>query len=77
MLIENAAALESVDLSGARVIGLTAGASTPDVLVQQVIGYLRGVGFEDYEEYDHVEETIVFSAPRTLERDMIAKGMAV
>ena len=65
------------DLSRAEAIGITAGASTPDVLVQQVIDQLNQLGFHTLENYDHVEETIHFSVPHHFRRDLEAKGIPV
>ena len=46
--------------------GVTAGASAPEVLVQQVVERLRQICHQDPEELDGVEENIVFSMPRDL-----------
>lgn len=46
--------------------GITAGASAPEVLVQQVVARLREISNQDPEELDGVEENIVFSMPRDL-----------
>ncbi|MDX8403111.1 MAG: 4-hydroxy-3-methylbut-2-enyl diphosphate reductase [Mariprofundaceae bacterium] len=47
-------------------IGITAGASAPEVLVQQVIEYLRDQGCDDVEVSKVVEENITFSLPEEL-----------
>ena len=46
--------------------GVTAGASAPEVLVQQVVEYLKSLSSEAPVEVDGVEENIVFSVPREL-----------
>ncbi|MXZ32482.1 MAG: 4-hydroxy-3-methylbut-2-enyl diphosphate reductase, partial [Gammaproteobacteria bacterium] len=43
-LIDSAAAIDSAWLEGKKSIGVTAGASAPESLVQEVISYLRGRG---------------------------------
>ena len=53
-------------LEGVSNIGVTAGASAPDVLVQQVIQHLRDSGAADVNELDGREENIVFSMPKEL-----------
>ena len=53
-------------LSGARIVGLTAGASAPETLVQQVVTRLREWGAVISEEYAGNEERVVFSLPRDL-----------
>ena len=49
-------------------IGVTAGASAPDVLVQQVVARLEEICHEEPEELKGVEEHIVFSVPKELRR---------
>ena len=46
--------------------GVTAGASAPEVLVQQVVDRLREICHQEPEELEGVEENIVFSMPRDL-----------
>ena len=48
--------------------GVTAGASAPEVLVQQVVQRLRQICQQDPEELKGVEENIVFSMPKELRR---------
>lgn len=64
--------IDSVDdindqwLDGKSRIGITAGASAPEVLVQQVVNRLRNLVSLDPVELDGVEENIVFAMPREL-----------
>jgi 4-hydroxy-3-methylbut-2-en-1-yl diphosphate reductase len=51
---------------GRRVVGLTAGASAPDILVQQVIARLRELGAVSIRKNPGVEETVHFPLPRGL-----------
>ncbi|HED19238.1 MAG TPA: 4-hydroxy-3-methylbut-2-enyl diphosphate reductase, partial [Gammaproteobacteria bacterium] len=53
-------------LEGKEWIGVTAGASAPEILVQQVIERLRGWGAAGVEEQAGCEETITFALPRKL-----------
>jgi 4-hydroxy-3-methylbut-2-en-1-yl diphosphate reductase len=46
--------------------GITAGASAPEILVQQVVDRLREICHQEPEELEGVEENIVFSMPRDL-----------
>ena len=62
-LIEDAAQLEMGWLAGVRSIGLTAGASAPDVLVQEVIDTLSSLGPVRLSEERTREETVRFSLP--------------
>ena len=65
-MIDNAADLQREWVSGKRAIGITAGASAPEVLVQKVIARLKQLGAEDVRELDGAVETIVFPLPKGL-----------
>ncbi|MES2917306.1 MAG: 4-hydroxy-3-methylbut-2-enyl diphosphate reductase [Pseudomonadota bacterium] len=65
-LIDNADQIDQAWLAGARVVGLTAGASAPEVLIQAVIARLREWGGEVPVELEGRPEHIVFSMPREL-----------
>jgi 4-hydroxy-3-methylbut-2-enyl diphosphate reductase len=62
-LIEDASELELGWLAGVGSIGLTAGASAPDVLVQEVIDNLRSLGPVRLSEERTREETVRFALP--------------
>jgi 4-hydroxy-3-methylbut-2-enyl diphosphate reductase len=53
-------------LEGKRRVGLTAGASAPDILVQQVITRLKSLGAVSVRKMDGVEETVHFPLPKGL-----------
>ncbi|MGH8529403.1 MAG: 4-hydroxy-3-methylbut-2-enyl diphosphate reductase [Nevskiales bacterium] len=55
-------------LTGKQRVGVTAGASAPEILVQQVIARLKQLGGELVEELKGREENITFSLPRALQR---------
>ncbi len=65
-LIDGASDIRDDWLSGISRVGVTAGASAPEVLVQQVVQRLREAGAEVASEADGVEETITFAIPRAL-----------
>jgi 4-hydroxy-3-methylbut-2-enyl diphosphate reductase len=66
-LVGRASEIEIASLSGVRRLGITAGASAPEILVREVIDFL-GKYFEVTErEADGVEERMVFKLPRGLE----------
>ncbi|BEM60991.1 TPA: 4-hydroxy-3-methylbut-2-enyl diphosphate reductase [Serratia marcescens] len=69
-LIDSAADIQEGWLSGARHIGVTAGASAPDVLVQEVISRLKALGGMDVHEISGREENIVFEVPKELRVDV-------
>lgn len=65
-LIDNAEGLNQHWLVGKQNIGVTAGASAPEILVQQVVERLKEWGGGLVEELSGQEETIVFSLPKAL-----------
>ncbi len=62
-LIDSAAAIDSAWLEGKKSIGVTAGASAPESLVEEVIAWLRDRGECRVQELDGVREDITFSMP--------------
>jgi len=66
-LIATAAEIQCEWLDGCTRIGVTAGASTPEILVQQVVDELRNQGFLRTEEIELIEENVHFPLPAPLE----------
>lgn len=60
-------------LSGIDVVGVTAGASAPEVLVQEVINQLKTWGGHTVQENKGIEEKVVFSLPKELKKHMDAR----
>ena len=58
---------------GRQAVGVTAGASAPELLVQQVVQQLRAWGGESPQEIRGRDENVVFSLPRSLR---VARGDA-
>lgn len=67
-LIDGASDIQPAWLEGKQVVGVTAGASAPEVLVRDVIGRLQDLGGALAEELKGRPENIVFSLPRALQR---------
>ncbi|HEX7252549.1 MAG TPA: 4-hydroxy-3-methylbut-2-enyl diphosphate reductase [Thermoanaerobaculia bacterium] len=66
-LIERAADIRPEWLSGVRVLGLTASASAPEILVQEVVAFAREkLGVQDVQEFETVKEDVVFPLPNEL-----------
>jgi 4-hydroxy-3-methylbut-2-enyl diphosphate reductase len=63
-------------LREASTVGVTSGASVPEVLVDGVLAWLADRGFADVEEVASAEETLVFALPPELRRDLKAAGQA-
>ena len=65
-LIDYASDIQQEWLVNARTIGVTAGASAPDILVQQVIEHLKDLGCTSLIETDGILENITFEIPKEL-----------
>jgi 4-hydroxy-3-methylbut-2-en-1-yl diphosphate reductase len=65
-LIDSAADIDPAWLDGVRRIGLTAGASAPEVLVEQVSERLAQFGFTDQRDLDLIREDVRFTLPPEL-----------
>ncbi len=65
-MVDNAGELEGEWLAGARVVGVTAGASAPEVLVEQVIDKLKSLGADSVQELSGIAEKVVFPLPKPL-----------
>ncbi|KPQ23096.1 MAG: 4-hydroxy-3-methylbut-2-enyl diphosphate reductase [Halomonas sp. HL-48] len=73
-LIDNAEQIVPEWLNGVSRVGVTAGASAPEVLVKGVIERLQSMGATAPQELLGREETITFSMPRELRERVIASG---
>ena len=67
-LIDDPAMIDPAWLAGAKRIGLTAGASAPEVLVRQVIDRLNELGAASVRTLPGAEENVAFPLPRELSR---------
>jgi 4-hydroxy-3-methylbut-2-en-1-yl diphosphate reductase len=65
-LVENAGEIPPELLAGARRVGLTAGASAPEALVDDVVSALRGLGALTVSERSVANEDVAFKLPPTL-----------
>lgn len=66
--VDNAGELDDGVLSGVATVGLTSGASVPDVLVREVLQWLAERGYSDLEEVETVKETLTFALPKELRK---------
>ncbi|WP_327068686.1 4-hydroxy-3-methylbut-2-enyl diphosphate reductase [Kitasatospora sp. NBC_01250] len=73
-LVDFAEELDEAWLTGVTTVGLTSGASVPEILVQGVLGWLAERGFEDVQTVRTAEETLTFSLPKELRRDLRAEA---
>lgn len=65
-LIDDYTQIQASWLENAKSVSVTAGASAPEILVQQVVERLKELGADDVQEADGRTESIVFSMPKAL-----------
>jgi 4-hydroxy-3-methylbut-2-enyl diphosphate reductase len=65
-LVDNASELKAEWLQGKKNVGVTAGASAPEVLVQNVVARLQELGIESVSEAEGILENVVFPLPKSL-----------
>jgi len=68
-MVDDASELKEEWFIGKTKVGLTAGASAPDVLVQQVISKLRAFGAVSVRKLDGIQETLKFPLPKGLKQE--------
>ena len=73
-LIEDADHLDESWLAGVATVGVTSGASVPEVLVEGLLDRLAGLGYADVEVVTAATETLQFALPPELRRDLRAAG---
>ncbi|MDH5212091.1 MAG: 4-hydroxy-3-methylbut-2-enyl diphosphate reductase, partial [Betaproteobacteria bacterium] len=67
-MVDSAADLRAEWIEGARRVGVTAGASAPEVLVAEVVARLKDLGAASVRQLDGITESVVFTLPRELAR---------
>ena len=60
-------------LDDVETVGVTSGASVPEILVQEVLSELAGAGYRDVEQVRTAEEDLMFSLPKELRQDLAGK----
>ena len=75
-MVDGAQDLQAEWFVGRRRVGLTAGASAPDILVQEVIARLRALGAVSVRKMDGVQETVHFPLPLGLGDRSMAQAAA-
>lgn len=74
--VDKAEELEPEWFEGAKTVGLTSGASVPEILVREVVEWLQARGFPTVEVVRTENETITFALPRNLRAELAEKGLA-
>jgi 4-hydroxy-3-methylbut-2-enyl diphosphate reductase len=74
-LVDYAEEIQDEWFSGVETIGLTSGASVPEILVTDVLKTLAEHGYGDVETITAMEESLLFALPPELRKDMKAAGI--
>ena len=72
-MVDDASELQEAWFHGKAKVGLTAGASAPEVLVKQVIDRIKALGAVSIRKMDGIEETIKFPLPKGLKLDALGE----
>ncbi|MBO1756365.1 4-hydroxy-3-methylbut-2-enyl diphosphate reductase [Allobranchiibius sp. CTAmp26] len=73
-LVDYADEIDESWLQGVTTVGVTSGASVPEVLVRDVLDYLAERGFEDVTAVQAAQESLLFALPNELRRDLKLAG---
>jgi 4-hydroxy-3-methylbut-2-enyl diphosphate reductase len=75
-LIDDISEIDPRWLEGVRTVGITAGASAPEHLVQQAVEFFKPMGISRVEELDGIREDVVFALPPEIQKDLPAGSKA-
>ncbi|MFF7730937.1 4-hydroxy-3-methylbut-2-enyl diphosphate reductase, partial [Streptomyces sp. NPDC008001] len=73
-LVDYADEIDEAWLEGVSTVGVTSGASVPEILVEGVLDWLAERGYADVETVTAAQESITFSLPKELRRDLRAEA---
>jgi 4-hydroxy-3-methylbut-2-enyl diphosphate reductase len=72
-LIDNELEVSEEWLEGARVVGITSGASAPEELVQRLVDFFRARGTSDVSEFEVLREDVRFMLPKVIRQQMATR----
>ncbi|MCK0111015.1 4-hydroxy-3-methylbut-2-enyl diphosphate reductase [Ornithinimicrobium sp. F0845] len=72
-LVDYADEIDEAWLDGVQTVGVTSGASVPELLVRDVLQWLADRGFEDVKPITAAEESLLFALPNEIRRDLKAR----
>jgi 4-hydroxy-3-methylbut-2-enyl diphosphate reductase len=72
--VDDATEIDESWLDGVRTVSVTSGASVPEDLVDGVLAFLAERGYPDAKAVHSAEESLIFSLPKELRRDLKAAG---
>ncbi|HQY98316.1 MAG TPA: 4-hydroxy-3-methylbut-2-enyl diphosphate reductase, partial [Phycicoccus sp.] len=73
-LVDYAAEIDPEWLDGVSTVGVTSGASVPEILVREVLDFLAGRGFDEVKPIVAAEESLMFALPNEIRKDLKAAG---
>ena len=73
-LIDNESQVRDEWLDGARVVGISSGASAPEELVERLVDYFRSRGTSDVREFEVLREDVRFMLPKTIRQAIAASA---
>ncbi|WP_432503061.1 4-hydroxy-3-methylbut-2-enyl diphosphate reductase [Kineococcus arenarius] len=73
--VDAAAEIDDAWFQGVTTVGVTSGASVPEVLVREVVEHLAARGYGSVEEVTTAQEDLVFSLPTDLRRDLKRRSL--
>jgi 4-hydroxy-3-methylbut-2-enyl diphosphate reductase len=73
-LIDYASEVKDEWFDGVETIGVSSGASVPEILVKDLLAELARRGFTDVEEFRAMDESLLFALPPELRKDLRAAG---
>jgi len=73
-LIDHEGEVREEWLEGARVVGVSSGASAPEELVERLVDFFRSRGTEDISEFEVLREDVRFMLPKIIREQMAARG---
>ncbi len=75
-LIDDISEMDPGWLEGVRTVGITAGASAPEHLVEEAVEFFRRMGVSRVEALDGIREDVVFALPPEIQRDLPPESKA-
>ena len=69
-LIDYASEVENEWFENVETIGVSSGASVPEILVDELLDFLAAQGFNDVETVKSAEESLIFALPPELRKDL-------
>jgi 4-hydroxy-3-methylbut-2-en-1-yl diphosphate reductase len=73
-LVDDADQVDEAWLDGKRVVGISSGASAPEVLVERLVAFFAARGVEDVSEFEVLREDVRFMLPKRIREGMAARA---